>query len=201
MVDTNITGVTSGSIELVAKRLEMLKELLPLTKKVALFGDAESESSNAAFTVAEKTAPKLGMTLFTLKFRSREDSIEAAKKLTRKQADAVFLVPGLAAVGAVGEIAALTKDRRMPFVVYQMEHVRKNGALMSYGSSYFLQGKQSAALLDKILKGTHPSQLPIERPALHELILNVQTAKEIGVKFSAEALNRADELVGEEGKR
>lgn len=80
--------------------------------------------------------------------------------------------------------------------VYQVEHVRKSGALLSYGSSYFLQGKQSAALVDKILKGTPPGRLPIERPKLHQLIINVETAAAIGVTFSREALNRADELVG-----
>lgn len=194
--ETNITGVTSGSIELVAKRLEILKELLPRTNRVALIGDLESDSSKAAFAIAEETAPKVGLQVIAVKVKSREEAIDAAKKITRNQADALFLLPSLHGVGAVTEIAQQAGSARLPFAVYQVEHVKKNGALLSYGSSYYLQSKQAAVLVDKILKGVPVYQLPIERPALHELILNLDTAKEIGVTFSPEVLNRADELVG-----
>jgi putative ABC transport system substrate-binding protein len=98
-------------------------------------------------------------------------------------------------VGATTEIAAAAKAARLPFAVYQVEHVRQDGALLSYGSSYFLQGKQAAALVHKILRGVPPGQLPIERPALHQLILNLDTAREIGVSFPPRILSRADELV------
>lgn len=199
--ETNITGVTSGSIELVAKRLEIISELLPESKRVAAIGDADADSSKTAFALAAETAPKLGLRLVELRVKSKEEAIEAAKRTTRKEADALFLIPGLYGVGAVSEIALVAKAARLPFAVYQIEHVKKNGALLSYGSSYYLQGKQSASLVDKILKGTPPYQLPIERPSLHELILNLDTAKEIGVKFSPEALNRADGLVGGTPKR
>jgi len=199
--NTHITGVTSGSIELVGKRLEILKEVLPHSKRVAMIGDLEADSSKAAFAIAEKIAPKLGLTLVEFRVKSGEEAIETAKKITRKEADALFLIPSLYAVGAIGDIAAAAKSARLPFAVYQVEHVKINGALLSYGSSYYLQGKQSASLVDKILKGTPPHQLPIERPALHELILNLDTAKEIGVRFSPEVINRADELVGGGSKR
>jgi putative ABC transport system substrate-binding protein len=199
--DTHIAGVTSGSIELVAKRLEILKEVLPRTKKVTIIGDLEADSSKAAFALAQETAAKLGLTLVEFRVKSGEEAIETAKKITRKEADALFLIPSLYAVGAIGEIAAAAKSARLPFAVYQVEHVKINGALLSYGSSYYLQGKQSASLVDKILKGTPPHQLPIERPSLHELILNLDTAKEIGVRFSPAVINRADELIGGGNKR
>jgi putative ABC transport system substrate-binding protein len=194
--NTHITGVTSGSIELVAKRLEILKEALPHAKRVAVIGDLEADSSKTAFAIAEKTASKLGLALVEFRVKSREEAIETAKKLTRKEADALLLIPSLYAVGSIGEIALAAKSARLPFAVYQVEHVKRNGALLSYGSSYYLQGKQSALLVDKILRGTPPHQLPIERPSLHEFILNLDTAKEIGVRFSPEVINRADELVG-----
>lgn len=194
--DTTITGVTSGSIELVAKRLEILKDVLPRAKRIALIGDLESDSSKAAFVIAEETAPKLGLHLINIRVKSREEAIEAAKKISRKEADALFLIPGLHGVGAATEIAQLAKSARLPFAVYQAEHVKKNGALFGYGSSYYLQSKQAASLVDKILKGTPVYKLPIERPNLHELILNLDTAEEIGIKFSPEVLNRADGLVG-----
>lgn len=198
--ETNITGVTSASIELVAKRLEILKDVLPRAKRVALVGDLESDSSKAAFALAEETAAKLGLQLIEIRVKSREEAIGEVKKLTRKEADALFLIPGLHGVGAITEIAQQAKIAHLPLAVYQVEHVKKSGALFSYGSSYYLQGQQAATLVDKILKGRPVYQLPIERPNLHELILNSDTAKEIGIKFSPEVLNRADELVGGGGK-
>lgn len=199
--ETNITGVTSGSIELVAKRLEIISELLPESKRIAAIGDADSDSSRTAFALAGKTALKLGLSLLELRVKSKEEAVEAAKRTTRKETDALFLIPGLYGVGAVSEIALIAKVARLPFAVYQVEHVKKDGALVSYGSSYYLQGKQSALLVDKILKGTPVSQIPIERPELHELILNLNTAKEIGIKFPSEVLNRADDLIGATTKR
>lgn len=197
----HVTGVTSGSIELVAKRLEILKEALPRVRRVAILGDLESESSKTAFQVARATAHKLGLTVLELKVRSREEAEETARKLTLKDTDALFLIPGLHSVGAVGAVAKHAKAARIPFAVYQVEHVIKDGALLSYGSSYFLQSRQAAALVDKILKGIRPSRLPIERPMAHELILNLATVKEIGVKFAPEIVNRADRLVPAEGSK
>lgn len=196
VADTNITGVTSGSIELVAKRLEILKEVLPHVRRVTVIGDRDSDSSKAAFAVAEETAPKLGLTLTEIKVTTREGALEAARKVTPKDADALFLVPSLYAVGSATEIAAAARANRVPLAVYQIEHVKKHGALLGYGSSYYLQGKQSAVLVDKILKGTLPSRLPIERPKFHHLVLNLDTANAIGVRLSPEMLNRADELIG-----
>ena len=198
--DTNITGVTSASIELIGKRLEMLKELLPHVQRVALLGDREAASSIAAFAAARETAPKLGLTLLEFRVGSRQEAIDTARRLTRADTDAMFLLPSLITVGSMTELAEAARAAKLPFAVYQVEHVRKQGALLSYGSSYFLQGKQSAALVDKILKGTPPGRLPIERPKLHQLILNVETAAAIGITFSREALNRADELVDSAAK-
>ena len=197
----HVTGVTSGSLELVAKRLEILNEVLPRAKRIALIGDLEADSSKAAFALAEETAAKLGLTLVEFRVKSKAEAAEAAKGITRKEADAIFLLPGLYVVGAVTDIAAAARAARLPFAVYQVEHVKNDGGLLGYGSSYFLQGKQSAVLVDKILKGVPVARLPIERPRAHQLILNLGTAREIGIVFSPEVLNRADELVGADGKR
>jgi putative tryptophan/tyrosine transport system substrate-binding protein len=195
--DSHVTGVTSGSIELVAKRLEMLREILPKTRRVAAIGDADSDSSRAAFAVAAETAEKLQLKLIEHRVRGKEEALEVGTKITPKDADAMFLLPGLHGVGAMTRLAAAAMANRLPFAVYQVEHVKKDGALLSYGSSYYLQGKQSATLVHKILKGTPVYQIPIERPALHELILNLVTAKKIGVTFSPVILNRADEVVAD----
>jgi len=192
--DTHITGVTSGSIELTEKRLDILREIFPKVKKVAMFVDLSAQSSKAAAVVARKAAARLGFILVERQITNKQDSIEAVKKLTLKEADLLFLLPG-ASTNVIGEISAVAKNNRIPFAAFQIEHVKDHGALLSYGSSYFLTGKQSARLVSRIVKGAPVHQLPIERPEKYELILNLDTAKAIGVKFSPTILSRADALV------
>lgn len=199
--DAHVTGVTSGSIELIPKRLEMLKEVLPHVERVALIGDRHADSSIASLKLARDIAPELGLTLIEIVVTSKEEAVKAAKHITSKEADALFLIPSLNTVGAAGEIADAARAARLPFAVYQVEHVQKHGALLSYGSSYFLQGKQAAALIDKVLRGVPLARLPIERPRLHQLILNLDTAREIGVAFSPDVLNRADQLIESRSQR
>jgi putative ABC transport system substrate-binding protein len=199
--DTHVTGVTSGSIELIPKRLEILKEVLPSVKRVALLGERDADSSIAAFKVARDIGPELDLTLIEVAVSSGTEAVQAATNLTRKEVDALFLIPGLHTVGVTGEIADAARAARLPFAVFQVEHVQRHGTLLSYGSSYFLQGKQAASLVDKILRGTPPARLPLERPRLHQLILNLDTPREIGVTFSPGVLNRADQLIDSRTQR
>ena len=195
--DTHVTGVTSGGIELVAKTLQILRELLPKAKRVVAIGDADSDSSKMAFAVARETAARLKFNLLERRVLSKDEALEAGKKVTLADADAMFLIPSLHGVGAVSGLASAAMVNRVPFAGYQIDHVRRNGALLSYGSSAYLQGKQAAVLVDKILKNTPVARIPIERAAILQLILNNDTAKQIGIKFSREMLNRADEVFGE----
>ena len=193
--DSHITGVTSAGIELTEKRLDVLREIFPKAKKIAIFADPNTESSVAAVVVARKAAARLGFTLVERRINNPQEALEAAKKLTLKDADVLFHTPGLANTIAISELAGFARNQRIPFAAYQMEHVRDDGALLSYGSSYFLQGKQAARLVGLILKGALVHQLPIERPEKYELILNLDTAKAIGVNFAPAILSRADALV------
>ena len=193
--ETHITGVISSGIELTEKRLDILREILPKVKKLAIFTDPQSESSQAAALVARKAATRLGFTLVERRINNKQEGIEAAKKLSLKDAGALFHLPGLANIIAIGELAVFARTQRMPFAAYQMEHARDDGALLSYGSSYFLQGRQSARLVSRILQGAPVRHLPIERPEKYELILNLDTAKAIGVNFSPAILSRADQLI------
>lgn len=194
--DAHVTGVTSGSIELVGKRLEILKEVLPHVRRIALIGDRDADSSRAAFKLAAEAAPKLALSVLELRVTSGQEAVEAVKRIGRNDADALFLLPSLHTVGAFTEIAQAVLVAQLPFAVYQVEHVQKTGALLSYGSSYRLQGQQAAVLVDKILRGVPVAQLPIERPQLHHLVLNLDTARQIGVRFPPRVLRMADQLVG-----
>jgi putative ABC transport system substrate-binding protein len=179
----------------------MLQEILPHVKRVALIGERDADSSIAAFKVARDMAPEFDLTVIEFAVSSSAEAIQAAKNLTPKEVDALFLIPSLHTVGVAGEIADAARAARLPFAVFQMEHVQKHGALLSYGSSYFLQGKQAASLVDKVLRGVPPARLPIERPRLHQLILNLDTAREIGVTFSPDVLSRADQLIESRSQR
>jgi len=194
--DTHVTGVTSGSIELIPKRLEILKEVLPHVKRVALIGARDADSSIAALNLTHEMAPKLDLAVIEFAVTSSEEAVNTAKNITPKEADALFLIPSLHTVGVTARIAEAALAARLPFAVFQVEQVQHRGALLGYGSSYFLQGKQAAVLVDKVLRGVPPARLPIERPRFHQLILNLETAREIGITFSPDMLNRADHLIG-----
>jgi putative ABC transport system substrate-binding protein len=161
ILDTHVTGVTSGSLELIQKRLEMLKEILPHVKRLALIGERDADSSIAAFKLARDMAPELDLTLIEIAVSSSEEAVQAATHLTRTEADALFLIPSLTTVGATAKIADAARVARLPFAVFQAEQVQNDGALLSYGFSYFLQGKQAASLVDKVLRGVPPARLPI----------------------------------------
>jgi putative ABC transport system substrate-binding protein len=199
--DSHVTGVTSASIELVGKRLEILKELLPHVRRVAVIGDRGSDSSGAAFAAARAVALRFGLSLIEIAVGHEEEAMRAVRRLTLREADALVLLPSLHPSVRLTALAAAARDNRLPFAVYQVEHVRRSGALVSYGSSFYLQGRQSAKIVDKILRGQPVAQIPIERPKVHELVLNVDTARAIGLRLPAELLNRADRLIDSEAKR
>jgi putative ABC transport system substrate-binding protein len=146
-------------------------------------------------------APELGLTLIEIAVSSSEEAVQAATHLTRTEADALFLIPSLTTVGATAKITDAARVARLPFAVFQAEQVQNDGALLSYGSSYFLQGKQAASLVDKVLRGVPPASIPIERPRLYQLILNLDTAREIGVTFSPDMLNHADQFIDRRSQR
>lgn len=199
--DSHVTGVTSGSIELVGKRLEILLEVVPYARRVAVIGDRESDSSRAAFTAARDVASRFGLSLVEIAVTDGEEGIQAVRRLRPRDVDALVLLPSLQANASLTGLAAAARDNRVPFAVYQVEQVRRSGALVSYGSSFYLQGKQSAKIVDRILRGQPVAQIPIERPMVHELVLNVDTARAIGLRLPADVLNRADRLIDSVARR
>lgn len=192
----NLTGITTSSIDLTAKRLELLREITPGMKRVISMSNPKGQNYQANMQAVSEAAKKLGLELVNLEIvaSSREEVAAQVHRITRRLGDAVFIPPDVPFVAAVEEITRQSIKERLPTVGPIIETTRK-GFLATYSPSYHDLGRQGAVLVDKILKGAKPSDLPIELPFKLRLVLNRKTAKAMGLKLSREILIRADEVI------
>jgi len=190
----NITGISSSSLDLIDKRMELLKELTPGIKRVIALQVPSGTNYEEVRRLTLKAAKKLGLALVEVEPSGYEElNSKISGFVTRKLGDAVFLPPDAAVIVVVEEIAQQAIKERLPVVGPNIENV-KRGVLAAYSSDYFALGQQGAVLVDKILKGARPTDLPIEQPYKLKLALNLKTAKAIGLKIPREILLRANEV-------
>ena len=190
----NITGISSSSLDLIDKRMELLKELTPGIKRVIALQVPSGTNYEEVRRLILKAAKKLGLALVEVEPSGYEElKSKISGFVTRKLGDAVFLPPAAAVIVVVEEIAQQAIKERLPVVGPNIENV-KRGVLAAYSSDYFALGQQGAVLVDKILKGARPTDLPIEQPYKLKLALNLKTAKAIGLKIPREILLRANEV-------
>lgn len=188
----NTTAMTFEYPELAGKRLELLKEMNPRIRRVLILYDPRDSSPRQSVTAARETAPKLGMTLVQRETRSREEITRALVALS--EVDALLAVPGGLTSGHYQDIIRAANAKRLP----TMFHARSKSteeALASYGASDAEIARQAARLVDKILKGTKAGEIPVERPIKLELIVNLKTAKQIGLTIPPNLLARADKVI------
>ena len=194
----NLTGVSTSSIDLTDKRMELLKELDPRIKRVINLHNPNGEVYEANLRATRAAGKKLGLELVDVDVNvtSTEDLIEKGKKiLTRKLGDGIFYPPDAIIVNAaIREFTLHTNKERLASVAANISSV-KNGVLGTYAPDYFNLGEQGAVLVDKVLRGASPSDLPIELPFKLMLAINLKTARAIGLKISRELLLRADEVI------
>lgn len=191
----NLTGITSSSLDLIDKRMELLKELAPGAKQVITLQVPGGTNYEEARRLTLEAARKLGLVPVEVQASGHEEiKSKISSLVTRKLGDAVFIPPDAAVIVAIEEIAQQAIKERLPVVGPNIENV-KRGALAAYSSDYFALGQQGAMLVDKILKGTKPADLPIELPFKLKLVINLKTAKAIGLKIPKGILVRADEVI------
>jgi putative ABC transport system substrate-binding protein len=142
----------------------------------------------------EGAAKKLGLTLVHVNVSTEQDRRSAISGLNRKMGDAVFIPPDAFVIAAIQEIVQQTIKERLPTIAPTVVDI-KRGALATYGADYYSLGQQGAVLVDKILRGARPADLPIELPSKLHLVLNLKTAKAIGLKIPRGLLLRADEVI------
>ncbi len=189
-----LTGVHYLTRDLTAKRLEILKEMLPKLRRVVTFYDPANPSAEASAKLAREAARQLGVELVERHVASVKELQEGLKALRVGEADAYFYVPD----GMVNSQAQLIIDtaraKRLPTIFQDTAHVT-GGALVSYGVSYHGVGRLSAKYVQRILAGTNPKDLPVESVDRVELVLNLRTARELGVAIPRPIRARADRVI------
>ena len=190
----NITGLSDFSIDLVAKRLELLKEVVPSASDVAVFLNPANPTNPLELRNLRTAALALGVKLSPFEIRGADD-IERAFAAMRRQRPGAVILAGDAIFGLHRErIVALAAKSRLPTLYPARRFVDSHG-LMSFGTNSDDLFRRAAAYVDKILKGAKPADLPIEQPTKFELVINLKTAKALGVTIPPAVLLRADQVI------
>ena len=191
----NITGVYSAADELTGKRLELLREALPGLTRVAVLWDSELERSKYWYRETQKAANALGLQLQSVEIHGVKPDFDAAVRAAVKgKAQALITLRNPRIVAGRRTLASLTSHYRLPSMFDEQAFVEAGG-LMSYGADLRELHSHLATYVDKILKGAHPGDLPVEQPTKFELVINAKTAKSLGVTIPKAFLFRADRMI------
>jgi putative tryptophan/tyrosine transport system substrate-binding protein len=193
----NITGLTQITRELSGKRLELLKETFPKISRVTVFDDAALTAQQISGNLQETqmAADALGIKLQSLKLVGDNPDLDGAfKTATSQRADAVVILPGPSLVLHRKRIVELAAKTRLP-AIYPTKEFVEAGGLMVYGVDPVDLYRRAAIYVDKILKGAKPADIPVEQPTKFELVINLKTAKQIGLTIPPNVLARADRVI------
>jgi ABC-type uncharacterized transport system substrate-binding protein len=189
----NITGSTIFNPELCAKRLELLKEALPRTRRVAILLNPDNPVSGPNFQAAELTARSLGLELQQFEVRASNEIKSAFSEMASTPIDAVSIFEDAVLFANTRSIADHASAQRLPSIGYL--DLAEAGGLIAYGVNFPDIFRHAAVFVDKILRGATPSQLPVEQPTKFKLVLNLKTAKALGLEVPPMLLARADEVI------
>ena len=189
----NITGLTNMSIDLAGKRLELLKETVPKSSRVAVLLDP-SRPRAAEVKEIQDAAQALGMQVQSPIVKGPDDFKDAFRSATKGRADALMIVSGGVFNAHRPLLTELAAKSRLPAMYSEHEYVYAGG-LMIYASVLTDQYGRAAVYVDKILKGAKPADLPVEQPVKFEFIVNLKTAKQIGLTIPPNLLARADKVI------
>jgi putative tryptophan/tyrosine transport system substrate-binding protein len=187
------TGLTCISSELASKRLQLLKEVVPSLSRVAVLYNPEDRNKAPEYKQLEEVARRMNLTLRLLEARSA-DEIDAAFVGVADQAQGLIALADPIMNFHVKKLADLALKNRLP-AVYGFREFADAGGLMSHGASLHWLYRRAASYVDKILKGTDPGELPIEQPTRFELVLNLKTAKTLGITVPPTLYALADEVI------
>ena len=191
----NITGITNIAADLAGKRLEILKEIVPHASRVAVFVNPADANAPLQMRNAEAAARALGIQLQpVLEVRSAEDLKGVFEAAVRARAGAVIRMVDPLLSPLRKQTAELATKHRLP-VMYPFREDVEAGGLISYGTSLPDQYRQAATFVHKILHGTKPADLPVEQPMKFEFVINLKTAKQIGLTIPPNVLVRADKVI------
>jgi putative ABC transport system substrate-binding protein len=191
----NVTGLTTNSPELVGKRLGLLKETVPKVSRVAYLIPADTLTIRAEFDEAQGTAKALGVQFQAVEVKAPNPDFEGAFRFMTKERTGGLVTEGPPLIALHRKrILGLAEKYRLPAIHTEQEWPN-SGGLMSYGANRSDPYRRAAVFVDKILKGTRPADLPVEQPTRFELVINLKTAKQIGINVPQSILFRADKVI------
>jgi putative tryptophan/tyrosine transport system substrate-binding protein len=190
----NITGLTLMQTDLSRKRLQLLKEAAPSIARVAVIWNPTDPSAVDFLQETATAARSLGLKLHALEARSPDELDIAFKAVADLRPSAFFTLPGGLFTANLRRIVDFAAKRRLPGVFTSREFVEAGG-LLSYAPSLAANWRRAAVFVDKILKGAKPADLPVEQPTKFELVINLKTAKALGLTIPQSVLLRADEII------
>jgi putative ABC transport system substrate-binding protein len=191
----NVTGVSgSPGLEIVAKQLELLKETVPKVRRVAILSNPANAYHQLAIKEVTVAARSLGVQLLLLEARGPNEFDGAFAAMAKERVGALLVVSDVIFNNHRARLADLAAKSRLP-AAYGIRESVEAGGLMSYGASFLDLHRRSAVYVDKILKGARPADLPVEQPTKFELVINLKTAKALGLTIPQSLLRQADQVI------
>jgi len=190
----NVTGITNMAAVLAGKRLELLQDTVPKISRVAVLWDPKAPGSLPQWQESQLPAKELRLQLHSMEVSSVDRYDAAFKEAVKAGNGAVWVTLNPLANSNQKVIAELAISHRLPSICARGDYA-ENGCLMAYGPSYISEGRDGARYVDRILKGTRPADLPIQQPTQFELLINLQTAKRLGITVPQSVLDQADRVI------
>ena len=190
----NVTGLSNQSAEIVIKQLDLLRQIVPNLRRVGFLYHADNAASAAIFARLESECSKVQIQCIRAAVHDRQNISSAFVSLQREKADGLIVAPSQTQIAWRDTIIDHATRRRLP-AIYVWPAAPEAGGLISYSTSGLERFKRAASYVDKIFKGTKPGDLPIEQPTKFELIVNIKTAKALGITIPQSILVRADRVI------
>ena len=190
----NATGFTRFEYTLAGKWLELLKQIAPHLSRVAICRDSDTAGGIGQLAVIQSVAPSLGIDVFVINLRDAREIERAVASFARKPNGGLILTASAPSVTYRELIVALAAQHKLPAVYYRRSFVT-GGGLISYGYDLVQQFRDTAGYVDRIIKGERPADLPVQAPTKYELVINLKTAKGLGLDVPPTLLARADEVI------
>ena len=196
--EANVTGVARATdLEMQGKRLEIFKDAVPSSRRVAVLFNARGENPLHAesLKLLHKVAPALGLKLIEKPVKSPADIDRTLSTISKDSTDGLFIICASIFRDSLKKLADFALGKRLPLSTCGARHVSDDGALLNYGADDYRLGLRGAWYVDRILKGAKPAELPVEQPTKFEFVINLKTAKQIGLTIPPNVLARADRVI------
>ena len=190
----NLTGISDVSAEVTPKRMELLKQVAPNLRRVAMLWNADDLGMSLRYQASEAGARSLGISVEPLGVREPDDFNVAFSAMTKDPPDAILMVTDSLTILNRSRVFEFATAHRLP-AIYEFDFLVRDGGLMSYGPDQDESFDRVGALVDRILKGAKPAELPFEEPTLFKFAVNVKAAQSIDLALPATLLARADEVI------